>query len=169
MNEFLSGAHPHLLVNHVPILGAVFALCLLVVSYRYAGDILRRTAFVVLVATALGAAAADYTGDDAKDAVRGLPGVGREQIRAHEDAAERAYVAAGLLGVLALGALVRWRATTVPQGVAFGMLGGAAVVGGLMAYTGLLGGRVRHTELRPGAVPSDALVIEPPRAPRPAP
>ena len=49
MDTLVSGAHLHLLVNHVPILGALFALALLLASYRYAGDVLRRSAFVVLV------------------------------------------------------------------------------------------------------------------------
>jgi hypothetical protein len=31
----------------------------------------------------------------------------------------------------------------------------------MMAYTGLLGGQIRHTEVRPGATPADATVIEP--------
>ena len=167
--EFFSGAHLHLLVNHVPILGAVFALALLVASYVYAGDILRRTAFVVLIATALGAVASDYSGDAAEDAVRGFPGVHRDQIHAHEAMADKAYIASGILAVLALGALVRWRGSPIPGGATIVILVGTVVVSGLMAYTGLLGGQVRHSEVRPGAVPGDATVIEPPRARRPAP
>jgi hypothetical protein len=165
--ELFSGAHLQLLVNHVPILGALFALALLVASYVYAGDVLRRTAFVVLVATALGAAASAYSGDSAEDAVRGFPGVHRDQIHAHEEIADKAYLASGILAVLALGALVRWRSSPVPAGATVVILVGTALVSGLMAYTGLLGGRVRHSEVRPGAVPADAIVIEPPRAPRP--
>jgi hypothetical protein len=39
-----------------------------------------------------------------------------------------------------------------------------------MGYVGLLGGRIRHTEVRPGATATDAIVVEslPPRPPRPA-
>ena len=52
---------------------------------------------------------------------------------------------------------------------ALGALAGAAVVSGMMAYTGLLGGQVRHTEVRPGATPADAMTVEPRRAPGPPP
>ena len=135
--DFFSGAHLHLLVNHVPILGALFALALLVASYVYAGDVLRRTAFVVLVGTALGAAASAYSGDSAKDAVRGLPGVHRDQIHAHEGMADKAYLAAGIVAVLALGALVRWRGSPVPSGATVVILVGTVLVSGLMAYTGI--------------------------------
>jgi hypothetical protein len=38
-----------------------------------------------------------------------------------------------------------------------------AFVGGAFAYTALLGGEVRHTEVRPGATKADALAIEPQR------
>ena len=138
MNELLSGAHPHLLVNHVPIMGAFFGLSLLIASYLFAADVLRRTAFAVLVVTALAASASDLSGDAAEEAVKGLPGVTRERIRAHKDIAEKSDILAGVV----------------------------AVVSGLMAYTGLLGGRVRHTEVRPGAVPADAMIVEPQRAQR---
>ena len=45
---------------------------------------------------------------------------------------------------------------------------GTVVVSGLTAYVGLLGGRIRHTEIRPGATPADALIVEPPRVRTPA-
>lgn len=167
MDALFSGAHLHLLVNHVPILGAIFALGLLVASYIWAPDVLRRTAFVVLIGTALAAAASDLSGDPAEEAIKGFPGVSRERIHEHESAAEKAYIAAGIVGVLALGALVKWRRVPVPAGATATILVGTALVSGLMAYTGLLGGRVRHTEVRPGSVAADAMIVEPPRARRP--
>jgi hypothetical protein len=36
-----------------------------------------------------------------------------------------------------------------------------AFVMGAYVYAGFLGGRVRHTEVRPDATPADATVIEP--------
>lgn len=161
MEELFSGAHPHLLVNHIPILGSFFALLLLLASYRWAGDALRRTAFVVLVGTALAAAASDLSGDAAEDAIEHLPGVSRDLIHEHEEAAEQAYIAAGVAGVLALAGLVRFRRTPVPRGATTVALGGTVLVSALMGYTGLLGGRVRHTEVRPGAT-AGALRIERP-------
>ncbi len=160
MTDFFSGAHLHLLVNHIPILGAFFALGLLLASYRFAGDVLRRTAFVFLIGTALAAAAADLSGDPAADAIEHFPGVRRDVVHEHEELAEKAYIAAGIVGVLALGALVRFRRTPVPGGATLVLLAGTVLVSGLMAYTGLLGGRVRHTEVRPGAMAGDAVKIE---------
>src|SRR3954471_14048643 len=118
----MSGAHLHLLINHAPLFGALFALALLVASFIWAPDVLRRTALVVLVATALTAVVADLSGDPAEDAIRGFPGVRREVIHAHEEFADKSYIASAIIGVLALVALVRWRRVPVSSGVAVGAL-----------------------------------------------
>lgn len=164
-----SGAHLHLLVNHVPILGSMFALWLFIASYFTSADVLRRTAFVVLIASALAGVAANLSGESAEDSIRGFPGVKREAIHEHEELADKAYLFAGALGVLSLGALIRWRRRPVPGSVAGVSLVATAIVAGTMAYTGLLGGQIRHTEMRPGATTADAMVIEPRRQGGPEP
>jgi uncharacterized membrane protein len=164
----LSGAHLHLLVNHAPIFGSLFALILLIVSYFTSADTFRRAALVVLIGTAIAGAAANFSGEPAEDAIRGFPGVRREVIHAHEEMGEKAYILAGVLGVLALGALVRWRRRPIPAGVTAAAVLATAFVSGAMMYTGLLGGQVRHTEVRPGATKADAITIEPPRERPPA-
>ena len=158
-----TGAHLHLMVNHAPIFGAVFALALLAASYFTARDTLRKTAFVVLIATAVSGIVADKTGEPAEDAIRGYPGVQRSVIHAHEEMATKAYLLGAALGLAAVGALVAWRKKPVPNGATAAITAGTAFVLGAMVYTALLGGRVRHTEIRPGAVAADALKIEPPR------
>lgn len=160
----MTGAHLHLLVNHVPILGSLFALALLVASIWMARDVLRRIALVLLVGVGIAGAAANYTGEPAEDAIRQFPGVRRELIHDHEEIGEQSFFAAAALGVVALGALVRWRRVPVPQPAWLAMLVGTAAVSGMMVYTGLLGGQVRHTEVRPGATSADAIAIEPPRS-----
>jgi uncharacterized membrane protein len=162
-----TGAHLHLLVNHAPIFGSLFALALLVASYFTSADVLRRTAFVVLIGSAIAGAAADLSGDAAEEAVRGLPGVRREDIDAHKRVGDKAYILADVLGALALGALVRWRGRPVPASVTIVAVLATAFVGGAFVYTGLLGGQIRHTEVRPGATKADAMVVEPPRQRRP--
>jgi uncharacterized membrane protein len=164
-----TGAHLHLLVNHTPIFGSMFALLLLIASYFTSADVLRRTALVVLVVTALAGVAAKLSGEAAEDAVKGIPGVRHDDIEAHSDMGDKAYILGGVLGVLSLGALVRWRRRPMPASGTLVMVLATAFVGGAMVYTGLLGGRIRHTEVRPGATAADALTIEPPRGRPPAP
>jgi hypothetical protein len=161
-----SGAHLHLLVNHAPIFGSLFALVLFLASYFAAPETFRRTALVILVATALAGAAADLSGDAAKDAIRGFPGVKREIIQAHEKMGDKAYILGDILGVLALAALIFYRRRPISGAVTIVAVLATAFVGGAFVYTGLLGGQIRHTEVRPGATAADAQVIEP-RPPRP--
>lgn len=159
----MTGTHLHLLVNHAPILGALFAVMLLAVSFAYQRDVLRRVALVALVGVALAGAAAKYSGEPAEDGVERMPGVTREAIHEHEEAADVAFIAAAVVGVLALGVLVRWRRAPMPAGVGAVMLVATLGVAGTMAYTGLLGGQIRHTEVRPGATAAEALLVEPQR------
>ena len=156
-----TGAHWHLLVNHAPIFGCIVAVGLLVFSYFAAADTLRRTAFVVLIITGIAGFLADQTGEPAEDAIRGYPGVKRAIIHDHEEMAEKAWILAAVLGAVSIGALVKWKRKPVPGGLTVVMLLASAFVGGAMVYTGLLGGRIRHTEIRPGATKNDATVIEP--------
>ena len=154
------GAHLHLLVNHTPILGALFALALLVASFLYAPEVLRRTTFAVLIFTGIAAAVTNLSGDPAAEVVRGLPGVRQQFIEHHSDMGDVAAIAAGIVGVLAIGALLRWRRRPIPPAGAYTALAVTAVLSAIMVYTGLLGGRIRHTEVRPGATKADAMAVE---------
>jgi uncharacterized membrane protein len=165
MSDFFSGVHLHLMVNHAPVLGTLFGLALVAASFLFAPDVLRRVALVVLVGSGIAAAAAYLTGEPAEDAIRGFPGVQRELIHEHEEMGEKSFILSVALGVLSIGALVRWRRVPVPRGVAVGALLASAFVGGAMSYTALLGGRIRHTEVRAGATAADAVTVEPRREP----
>ena len=161
-----SGAHLHLLVNHVPIMGALFALALFTSSIWYARGTLQRTALAVLVVVAIFSGIAKLSGDPAENATRGMPGVTRAATHEHEDMADKAFLLAAALGIGAVVCLARWRTAELPSGVIVGCVAGNILVAIAMAYTGLLGGQIRHTEVRPGATAADALAVEPPRAPR---
>lgn len=160
----LTGVHIHLLVNHAPVFGSLFALGLFVASYFYAPEVLRRTAFAFLVVTAGAAVIAYLTGDPAQHALRGFPGVVRSMIDEHEEMGESSFIVASVVGVIALSALFRWRIRPIPRGATLLLLVGNVVVAGMMVYTAWLGGRIRHSEVRPGATIEDAIRIEPPPA-----
>jgi hypothetical protein len=165
----MTGAHLHLLVNHAPILGSFFAMLLLLASFRWAPEVLARTALVVLIATAVASAVANYSGEPAEDQIRGLPGVKREVIHDHEEMGEWGFRVAVIVGIAGIAALARYRHGMLPNGARTGFTLATVVLFGLMGYVGLLGGRVRHTEVRPGATKEDAMIVEPPRQRPPAP
>jgi uncharacterized membrane protein len=145
--------HLHLLLNHVPIIITGLALLLVAFAAWRHDDYLARVAFVFFVGGALSALPTYLTGEGAEDAVEDLPGVTKQLIETHSDMALIAAIVVGVLGVVALWALWRYRRpATLPTGVVRVVLVGAAAGAGLMAYTGLLGGQIRHTEVRPGYV-----------------
>ena len=79
--------------------------------------------------------------------------VARVLIGQHEDIALIAAIVVGLLGVLSLWALWRYRrAATLPRRVGAAALVLSLAGSGLMAWTGPLGGEIRHTAVRPGLV-----------------
>jgi uncharacterized membrane protein len=152
-------AHVHLLLNHVPIIVTALALLLLAVALWRDDDTLVRTGLVFLVGGALSALPTYLTGESAEHAVEKMPGVTEELIDKHQDIALIAAIVLGVLGVAALWAIWRYRKPArIPRQLAVALLAATVVSAGLMAYTGLLGGQIRHTEIRPGFVapPRDA-------------
>lgn len=145
-------AHLHLLLNHLPIVVTALGLLLLAVGILRRQEGLSRTALAFFVGGALAALPVYLTGEPAEETVEGLPGVTRAIIGQHEDVALVAAIAVGVLGAFALWALWRYRgAASLPRWVATAALLGSFVGSGLMAWAGLLGGQIRHTEVRAGA------------------
>lgn len=148
-----STVHLHLILNHLPIIVTGLGLLLLVLSLWRRSEPLTRVAFWFFVGGAVSALPTYLTGEGAEDAVKDLPGVTEALIEKHSDIALVAAIVVGALGVFALWALWRYRRPAVlsPNVVRIALV--ASIAGSaLMAYTGLLGGEIRHTEVRPGFV-----------------
>jgi uncharacterized membrane protein len=145
----MNAAHWHLLLNHVPVLGTVFGLAALAAGLWKASEDLKRLALVVFAAGALLAVPVYLTGEPAEDVVKRLPGVGRDALERHEDAAGAALGGVLALGVVSVAGLIGFRRRRpVADWLAVSVLLGAVVVSGLMGWTANLGGQVRHTEIR---------------------
>ena len=145
--------HRHLMLNHLPVLGIPFGFGLLLYGVFKKSEELKRTALGTLVIIAVLTIPAYLTGESAEEAVKSLPGVEEPFIEKHDDAAAIAFTALLALGVTAFVGLIRFRgARTLPSWFTHLVLATSVVVGGLMAWTANLGGQIRHTEIRPGAV-----------------
>jgi len=148
-----SFTHLHLLLNHFPIIVTILGFLLIAVAVWRKSDGLARVALAFFVGGALSALPTYLTGESAEDTARHLPGVTRELIETHSDSAVISAIFIGLLGLFALWALWRFRtAVTMPTWVVRVALVASIIGSGLMSWTGLLGGQVRHTEVRPGFV-----------------
>jgi uncharacterized membrane protein len=147
----MNPAHLHLALNHVPVLGALFALGLLAWGLLRRDDSVQRTALSAFVLVALAAIPVYLTGEPAEEVVERLAGVAEPAIEAHEDAALAALIGIELLGVVALAGLLA-RATRASRMIVRAVLVLALGAAGLMARTANLGGQIRHAEVRDGGV-----------------
>jgi hypothetical protein len=145
----MSAAHIHLLLNHVPILGSIFGLLLLIYAMLRGSDEIKKVCFGIFVITALMTIPVDLTGDGAARIVRDLPDVSRDIIRQHDSAATITMVAVEILGAASL--LVLWlsrKGKRLAAWMLITVLVLAVISSGLSAWTGSLGGQIRHAEVR---------------------
>lgn len=146
----MNAAHLHLLINHLPILGAFLAVPLVVLALwrRHEPGTLYGAVFLV-VAAGVGAVAADQTGDGAEESVEDLPGVSEHLIHEHEEAAEVAMVLALVTAAIGIGAAVLTARAGKVHPLATGILLSATLAtSAAMANVGWAGGQIRHTEIR---------------------
>jgi hypothetical protein len=151
LDEFVwNGAHIHLVVNEVPIMGALFALVLLVVAVLgNARDGFVWAALVVLGVSFVGLLVAFFTGDPALAVISGAPRTSATALSEHH---VRALVASGLFVVVAAvgvtAAIFARRNGTFSRRSVLALLATTTLAGGALAWTGLAGGRINHPELQ---------------------
>lgn len=148
----MSAAHLHLLLNHIPILGSIFGLLVLCYGMLRKSDEIKKTSLGVFVITALVTIVVYLTGDGAAEIVRSLPGVSTAIIQQHDKAATITLVAIEILGVVSLLSLfLSWRSRReLKSWMTLGVFVLAMISSGLGAWTGSIGGQIRHTEVRAG-------------------
>lgn len=154
----MSQAHIHLLVNHLPIVGSLFALVLLGVGLLQKNDTLTRAGLVAVLAAGLLCLPAQLTGEGAAAIVQDLPRVSRALINEHEEAAELGFWALESAAALALfGFLLLKNASPRARLLAVLALVATGLSFGLLARAGYFGGLIRHTEIREGFGTPDEL------------
>lgn len=154
----MNQAHLHLIVNHVPIVGSLFALVLLAVGLGQKNDALTRAGLVAVLAAGLLCLPAQLTGAGAAAIVQDLPRVSRALIDNHAAAAELGFWALESAAALALFALLLLNnASPHARLLAALALAATGLSFGLLARAGSLGGQIRHTEIREGFGTPDEL------------
>jgi hypothetical protein len=148
----MSGAHLHLILNHVPVLGAVFGLLLLSYGLIRRNDGVVRASLWTLVVVGIAGLAAYWTGEPAEEVVENLPGISEAILERHEEAAFLATIGGGIVGLIALAGLALHRSRPVAGAYSAVMLLLTGGLFGVMAWTGNLGGQIHHSEIRGGSV-----------------
>ena len=145
-------AHLHLLLNHVPTVGTVVALGLLLLAFARRSDHLKHAGLEVLFVIAVLTLPAYMTGAAAQQALRNVPEVSDTAMRLHQDAAIGGFILTELAGFIAWVALWQSRRRGRPARglvVAATLMTIAALA--VMGRAANLGGEIRHPEIRAAA------------------
>lgn len=144
--------HLHLALNHVPVLGTLFVLLLLVAGYLKKSDELKRMSLWWFVVLMLVAIPIKFTGDLAYTATESAAWMDEELAVAHEQSADQATTGIFLLGIAAGAGLFQSRkGKAMPAWVYPAVVILALATFALMARAANLGGQIRHEEIRAGA------------------
>lgn len=144
----LDPVHLHLMLNHIPVLGSVFALILLGIGFLAGRDYLQKLGLAVIVVVALLALPVFFTGEPTEKAVEHLSGVVESAIDAHQDSATLAFASVLVTGVIGVGGLfISHRGRRLPRVAAMIAFIACLTTVVLMARTANLGGNIRHSEI----------------------
>ena len=143
--------HLHLLLNHVPIVGALLGVFLVGVAIVRRSDELGKVALGTFVFLGAVSVVVFLTGEPAEELVEKLPGFSESLTERHEEAALVATIVMGVVGALSLIGLGAFRKRALPRWVTPALLLFALGATATMGYAANLGGQIRHTEIRPAA------------------
>ena len=149
--------HVHLLLNHVPTIGSVAALGLLIVAFIRRDEGLKLVGLEVTFAIALLTLPAYMTGVAAFQNIRSTPGVSDTAIRLHQDVALYGFTWMEFAGFIAWVTL--WQARRhgrAARGLMVTSTALLAVAFAVMARAANLGGDIRHPELGGTTLKMDA-------------
>lgn len=160
-----SWTHIHLMLNHVPVVGIAVPIVFLLIDRARKNRGLEWLSLQMFVVVALLTIPVYLTGSPASHYMREMPGISRDLIHRHSDAADFAFWAMEALGALSLGALYKFRdSATVPQRFSSVLLLIALTTLGLMVWTANLGGKIRHPEIAEAGSPGSAVIFSLPPA-----
>lgn len=154
----MNQAHIHLIVNHVPIVGSLFAAMLLGVGVLQKNSSLIKAGLVAVLAAGVLCLPAQLTGEGAAAIAQNLPRVSRALIHNHAEAAELGFwVLEGAAALALLSLLMLKNQSAKARLLTLLTLVAAVISFGLLARAGNLGGQIRHTEIREGFGTADEL------------
>ena len=143
----MNGAHIHLLLNHVPILGSVFALCLMLYGHFFNNTVITKAALVTIIVVAFVSIPAFLSGEEAEHVVDVIIGINKTAMESHEEQAEISFWVLLMNGAVALGTLISALKTQkLSKPLVWINLVLLVLVVILMARTGWSGGEIRHSE-----------------------
>ncbi len=145
----MNQAHWHLLLTHLPIVGAIAGLGTLIGGLVFRSEPVKRAAMGIFIISALLAIPTFLTGEGAEETVEAMAGINEGLIGRHEEWATIFIWALGAVGVFsALSLLASLRGLKIQQALSLATLVLALGTTGVSFQLGKSGGEIRHTEIR---------------------
>jgi uncharacterized membrane protein len=144
----------HLLLNHFPVIGALIGIALIAIALLRKSSELGKVSLGLFAVLGVITLIVYFTGEPAEEAIEKLPDFSESITEKHEEFALLATIVLVALGAFATGALTLFRGKDLPRRITLVAFALSLVSGGMIGYTAMLGGQVRHTEIRSGSVAS---------------
>lgn len=145
----MNWAHIHLMLNHIPVLGAFATLALMLLATFKKEVALKTLTFQFVILIGVLAIPTYLTGEEGEETLDQVIEISEAYIEPHEDMALNALIATeimAVLGILGLFLMKKKSKNLKWLWIAMGSVGLINAV--LMAQTAKYGGEIRHTEFR---------------------
>jgi uncharacterized membrane protein len=140
--------HAHLLVNHLPIVGAIISFGVILFGIILKNDTVKKTGLFINIFSSISAFLAHITGEKAEHLAEEIEGISHSAIHEHEHQAEPFGQLMIGLGILAIIILILYRMKPkLANLLVFISALGLAVSCFLAQRAGTSGGEIRHPEI----------------------
>lgn len=144
----MDGLQLHLLTNHLPIIGTMAALLVVILGMVRKNEGSISAGLIVYVLMAVAVVPAYLSGEEAEERVEHIAGINESVIHKHEEMAELSLWLTSLSGLLAIGALfTRSKQSALAPKFALAFVVLAVIAFGQAARTGHEGGKIRRPDL----------------------
>ncbi|MGD0711510.1 MAG: hypothetical protein ABR968_10075 [Bacteroidales bacterium] len=144
----MNGAHLHLILSHIPIIGAGFTTLLIIFALGQKSKEVKHTSLWFALIIGISALITYLTGDSAEEIVKTIPGITESLIDPHENMALFYMISLLFIGAVALAGIVLSRASSEILHKFTIIILILNILAMFLAYkTSLSGGKIRHTEI----------------------
>ena len=150
----MNASQIHLALNHVPLFFSIAGGLILVYGFMKKQDQIKFLSLYFMMIAALFTIPVYLTGEGTEETVERLPGVSEGLIESHEEMAKIGLVIIIITGIAALITLILKKKPYLLKRSLILCAFLTFISFGIMAQTAHLGGQIRHSEIRNGAVVS---------------
>ena len=144
----MNNAHLHIIINHLPLTFIGLGFIVMLMGFLIKSDIVKRVAYLIFILGALFGLATFYSGESAKELVKGLKVIDPRILTIHEETALAFLALLYVLGGLSLlGLWASWQKKTYAKIISFIIMAFSCGVIYCAVQAGFTGGEIRHSEI----------------------